>query len=176
MITDKFLTEMPFSDIAEIEILDDNERNNADNYVYNMTMNNDCLMELDADHNTLENCTVKKCSNYDTSLEFNKTFVSQNNISILHLNICSSQHKLTHLTYYLENLNVNFSFIGISETWATHVNSHILNIPRYHHEQCIRSNNKKGGGTSLYINKDIQYKHRNDLSLKKTNMNQYLLK
>ena len=26
---------------------------------------------------------------------------------------------------------------------------------------------KKGGGTSLYINKDIQYKHRNDLSLKK---------
>ena len=59
MITDKFLTEMPFSDIAEIEILDDNERNNADNYVYNMTTNNDCLMELDADHNTLENCTVK---------------------------------------------------------------------------------------------------------------------
>ena len=123
-------------------------------------------MELDADHNTLENCTVKKCSNYDTSLEFNKTFVSQNNISILHLNICSSQHKLTDQAYYLENLNVTFSFIGISETWATHVNSHILNIPRYHHEQCIRSNNKKGRGTSLYINKDIQCKHRNDLSLK----------
>ena len=168
MITDKFLTEMPFSDIAEIEILDDNERNNADNYVYNMTTNNDCLMELDADHNTLENCTVKKCSNNDTSLEFNKTFVSQNNISILHLNICSSQHKLTDLTYYLENLNVTFSFIGISETWATHVNSHILKIPRYHHEQCIRSNNKKGGGTSLYIIKDIQYKHRNYLLFKKT--------
>ena len=36
--------------------------------------NNDCLMELDADHNTFENCTVKQCSNYDTSLEFNKTF------------------------------------------------------------------------------------------------------
>ena len=60
MITDRFLTEMPFSDIAEIEILDDNERNNADNYVYNMTTNNDCLMELDADQNTFENCTVKK--------------------------------------------------------------------------------------------------------------------
>ena len=55
MITDKFLT-----DIAVMVILDDNERNNADNCVYNMTTNNDCLMELDADHNTLENCTVKK--------------------------------------------------------------------------------------------------------------------
>ena len=54
---------MPFSDIAAIEILDDNEQNNADSYVYNMTTNNDCLMELDADLNTLENCTVKKYSN-----------------------------------------------------------------------------------------------------------------
>ena len=44
MITDKFLTEMPFIDIAGIEILDNNEQNNADNYVYNMTTNNDFLM------------------------------------------------------------------------------------------------------------------------------------
>ena len=135
MITDTFLTEIPFSDITGIEI----SRNNANNYVYNMTTNNDCLVELDADHNTLEHCTVNKCSNYDTSLEFNKTFVSQNNTSILR----SSQYKLTYPTYYLEHLNIPFSFIGISETWATHVNSHILNIPIYHHEQCIRPNNKK---------------------------------
>ena len=50
---------MPFSDIAGIEILDNDERNNADNYVYNITTNNDYFMELYADHNTLENCTVK---------------------------------------------------------------------------------------------------------------------
>ena len=31
----------------------------------------------------------------------------------------------------------------------------------------MRSNNKKGGETSLYINKDIQYKNRNDLSFPK---------
>ena len=37
MITDTFLTEMPVSDIAGIKILDNNERNNADNYIYNMT-------------------------------------------------------------------------------------------------------------------------------------------
>ena len=44
MITDKVLTEMPFGDVARIEILDNNERNNADNDVYNMSTNNDCLM------------------------------------------------------------------------------------------------------------------------------------
>ena len=115
MITDKFLDEMPFRDVTEIMILD-NEQNNANNYMYNMSTNNDCLVALDPDHNILENSTVKKCSKYDTSLEFNKTFSSENNIYILHLNICSSQRKLTDLTYYLENLNATFSFIGISET------------------------------------------------------------
>ena len=59
MITDRFLTEMPFSDVAEIEILYNNERNNAYHYVYDMFTNNDCLMALDPDHNTFENCTVK---------------------------------------------------------------------------------------------------------------------
>ena len=60
--------------------------------------------------------------------------------------------------------SATFSFIDISETWATKFNNHILNIPKYHHEQCIQSNNKKGGGTSLYISIDIQYINRNDLS------------
>ena len=105
--------------------------------------------------------------NDDVTCNLNKTFCFISNMSILHLNICSSQHKLTDLSYYLENLNVPFSFIGISETWATKYNNHILNIPTYHPEQCVRSNNKKGGGTSVYINKDIQYKNRNDLSFPK---------
>ena len=176
MITDKLHTEMPFSDVADIATLD-NERGNTINFLNNnMSTNNDCLVELDPDHNTLDNCTVKKCSNYDTSIEFNKTFCSQNNIYILHLNICCSQHKLTDLTYYLDNLNIIPSFIGISETWATKFNYHVLNIPGYLHEQCIRSNNRKGGGTSIYIHKDIQYKNRNDISLPKNTMSQYLLK
>ena len=39
MTTDKFLTEMPFSDMAGIEILYSNELHNADNDVFNMTTN-----------------------------------------------------------------------------------------------------------------------------------------
>ena len=70
--------------------------------------------------------------------------------------------------YYVNNLNIKFSFIGISETWANKFNDHILNIQNYNHEQCIRSNKKKGGGTSLYIHNDIQYMTRVDLSLPKT--------
>ena len=91
----------------------------------------------------------------------------QDNIAILHTNIRSSEHKLNNFMYYVNNLNIKFSFIGISETWATKHNGHLLNTSNYNHEQCIRSNKKSGGGTSLSINNDIPYKTRLDLSLPK---------
>ena len=49
----------------------------------------------------------------------------------------------------LENLKFNFSFIGVSETWATIMNQDVLNITNYNHEQCIRNKKRNGGGTSL---------------------------
>ena len=71
-----------------------------------------------------------------------------------------------HFMYYVNNLNIKFSFICISETWANKHNDNLLNISNYNHEQCIRSN-KRGGGTSLYIHNDIQYTTRPDLCLPK---------
>ena len=52
--------------------------------------------------------------------------------------------KIKDFIYYIDNLNITFSFIGLSET----CNQDLLDIPDYSHEQCIRSNSKKGGGTS----------------------------
>ena len=166
MITDELITELPFRDVAEIEPLQKNDSYN--DIPSKMSTNNDFLIEIDPDHNTSPNGVEKQCQNYDTSLEFNKAMHSQHNISLLHTNICSSEHKLNDFMYYVNNLNIQFSFIGISETWANKFNDHILNIHNYNHEQCIRSNKKKGGGTSLYIHNDIQYKTRLDLSLPKT--------
>ena len=40
------------------------------------------------------------------------------------------------------------------------------NISNCNHEQCIRSNKIKGGGTHLYIHNAIQYKKIIDLSQK----------
>ena len=71
-----------------------------------------------------------------------------------------------------------FTFIGLSETWASKVNHDLLEIPAYTHEQCLHTNKKKGGGTSLYIHNTIQYQRRGDLAFQhlKNNMKQYLLK
>ena len=56
--------------------------------------------------------------------------------------------------YYIDNWDTTFHFIGISDN-----NKDMLSISVYSHEQCIRSNHKKGGGTS-----QIQYKTRDDLA------------
>ena len=64
-------------------------------------------------------------------------------------------------------MNITFSFIGLSETWASECNQDPLGITDYSHEQCISSNNKKGGGTSLYIHNSIQYRRTGDLALPK---------
>ena len=91
--------------------------------------------------------------------------VQDPHIAITHMNICSSINKLRDLEYMLQNLKLNVYFIGLSETWATTMNQDILNIKCYNHEQCLKNNKKKGGGTSLYIHNSIHYRPRPDLSL-----------
>ena len=71
--------------------------------------------------------------------------------------------KLGDFTYYLDNLDMPFTFIGVCETWATPLNKDVLNIPWYKHEHYIRSN-ERGGGVSIYILNTIPYKTRNKLS------------
>ena len=46
--------------------------------------------------------------------------------------------------YYKNNLDTTFHFIGFIETWVTDSNKDLLNISGYSHEQCIRTNHKKG--------------------------------
>ena len=160
---------LPFVSVADISLDTNNNMRNCmeDNSHDKTTSNNDFLLNIDPDHNITRDGLTKQCRNYDTSSDFNNICGTLNNISMLHANICSSAKKITDFKYYLDNLKLNFSFIGFSETWATLSNKDTLNIPGYRHEQCIRSNKKKGGGTSLYIHNTIQYKIRKDLTLDK---------
>ena len=149
---------LPFANLPEKIMLDD-QQNNDDKTNYLHSTNNDMLADIDPDINNMNpNGLQKHCRYYDTSLEFNKTVDYVNNISILHTNICSSINKLNDFMYYIDNLDTTFHFIGLSETWATDNNKDLLSILRYSHEQCIRSNHKRGGGTSLYIHNKYSIK------------------
>ena len=65
-------------------------------------------------------------------------------------------------------MDINFSIIGLSETWGTPQHIDMQTIPGYIHYYCTRAKNKRGGGTSLYIKSSIPFKSRSDLEFKKT--------
>ena len=65
-------------------------------------------------------------------------------------------------------MDINFSIIGLSETWGKPQHIDMQTIPGYIHYYCTRAKNKRGGGTSLYIKSSIPFKSRSDLEFKKT--------
>lgn len=64
-------------------------------------------------------------------------------------------------------MNLDFSVIGISETWLNDKNSNTdyINIEGYNFIHKSRDN-KSGGGVGLFIRNDTNYKLRNDLSIR----------
>ena len=77
----------------------------------------------------------------------------------------------------LEKLKFNFSFIGLSETWATIMNQYVLNITNYNHEQCIRTKKRKVGGQAFIYTIVYSTKREKTYHLQKyIYMNQHLSK
>ena len=84
-------------------------------------------------------------------------------MSLLHLNIRSLSHNLNSLTDLLSSLNIKFSFIGIYETWLSE-SSNSTDIEGYKflhkHKQ-----NRAGGGVAQFVSNDLEFKHREDMSI-----------
>ena len=80
----------------------------------------------------------------------------------------TSKHKehKEKLWNFLSILNYNFSIICFSETWLDETNNENSNyeLPGYYSIHQIR-NNRKGGGVSIYINKALNFKTKDDLSI-----------
>ena len=86
-----------------------------------------------------------------------------NRSSFMHVNARSLQCNLSGLTNLLVNLNLRFSFIGITETWLQD-SSHNSNISGYRfiHKHRI---NTSGAGVGLYLADSLEFKWRSDISL-----------
>ena len=67
---------------------------------------------------------------------------------------------------FLSNLNFSFTIICFSETWLndSNVDNSNYELPNYVSVHQIR-NHYKGGGVSVYIHKNFEFKIRNDLSI-----------
>ena len=80
-----------------------------------------------------------------------------------HLNIRNLPEHFIEFTTYIDNLNIDFKIIALSETWLKP--HHIDNIiPIYNIENELRIK-RRGGGVSLYIHNSLQYKVRNNFKI-----------
>ena len=152
-------------------INDNNVINDNEFYVRNYY---DYLEKIDPDVSLLDSASLRKC-NYYSQPEFNEKFNNTNDLSILHTNIRSSKKNIKQFLWYVNNLNVTFSFIGLSEVWGGH--NHTIetqSIPGYTHTYDVRTK-RNGGGVSLYIKKHIRFIERQDLKFDKEQFESVLI-
>ena len=102
---------LPFSHVNDrimASIVDDNH-----NQVEHITSsNNDILAEIDLDVQIIKLAIMNQCKQYNFA-EFNNAFTNQQNISMIHLNIRSSQKNLMDFVCNLDNLKVLESYFSI---------------------------------------------------------------
>lgn len=126
-----------------------------------LTLSNDVDPDLHFYGNLNSNC------DYFTEAQFNEKVKSESHgasapqFSILHLNIRSLEHNLSNLTDLLNNVDIKFSVIGITETWLRDL-VHLVDLNGFNFFHKHRSG-RVGGGVGLYLSNNFTAKSRDDL-------------
>lgn len=81
----------------------------------------------------------------------------------MHVNACSINHNLPYLTDLLSTIELDFTVIGISETWLQN-NKDPIPIQGYDFVHKCRSD-KPGGGVGMFVNNEIDFKLRHDIGI-----------
>ena len=99
----------------------------------------------------------------DDNLDEMSKSISDDNLSMLNVNIRSICKNLDSLKDYLHCCNIRFNVIGIAETWLNDKPHDYFQLNGYNLEIHNRDNNR-GGGVCLYVDEKINYSVRHDLN------------
>ena len=175
--------ELPFINIEDFSLTQSNVLNDIRLHSPNaLTFNpsiaakkNTNAIDNEIDPDTNCHFTYNSSSNFYSVSEFNFKIdslnLSGNELSLLHLNIRSIRHKLDAFINFLNSLKHTFSIIALTETWLTDSESNNLySIPGYTAVYQNRKN-KVGGGICLFIDQNLTFEYKNDLSVMSENKN-----
>ena len=87
----------------------------------------------------------------------------ERSFSLCHINVRSLQQNFSSMQAFLDNLNINFTILGITETWLTDINCDLYNISNYSLVEKHRTT-RSGGGVGIYIPENVEYKYRRDIT------------
>lgn len=102
------------------------------------------------------------CNYYDI-VSYNK-MSSEHILSLFHHNSRSLNKNLDDITTFTSLLKEDFSVIGFTETWLTADISPLIHINNYTLVERHRPE-RRGGGVCLFVNNDLNFKLRNDISI-----------
>ena len=142
-----------------------------------LELNNDdiysplCDVDPDANYFNELNAHISQNCNYYYEHSFStiiqtrfKNMIDLNVFSLCHINIRSMKANLTSFEICLQNLEFEFSVIGITETWLTDSNSDLYNINGFNFVETHRTG-RSGGGVGIFLRNNILYQIRSDLTL-----------
>ena len=113
---------------------------------------------------------IINCSNYDINEinQINDVDKKKSFFSFLHMNISSLPYHFEELEELLNEINIKFSVIGISESKLRANLNPLSNttLKNYNIEHTTTESEK--GGTLLHISSELNYKVRSDLKMYKT--------
>ena len=121
--------------------------------------------DLDPDTNFTQLQNLNDMSQYIEEGALNSFIQNPGNASFTCLHINSRSLKKNHnsVTNLISRLSKQVSVIAISETWLMPSHENLFQINGYNFV-CKSRNAKIGGGVGLYLDCDLNFSNRNDLS------------
>ena len=167
---DNDIQHLPFNKVNTVEInnlycniecFDINELNGKDDYDdINDKFDHTFFSKIYPDINILD---TMECLYYNES-SFNEVFKHTDNLSFIHINICSIPKNFQYFDLFLNNLKHKFPIICCSESWFKASSKDRYTPKHFSHVYDFRPK-KRGGGTSIFIKNGIEYESRDDLKL-----------
>ena len=122
--------------------------------------------DIDPDVNFINSISLYQNScDYHLEKSFNELLDNHNiRFSLCHLNIRSIKQNVTKFETFLEMLNLEFTIIGLTETWLHDHDCNLYSLNGYH----IAENHREscnGGGVAVCIKDCISFTKRCDLSV-----------
>ena len=115
------------------------------------------------DYHLVSHCNYYMDNHFTSAIKNKFGNVSLHDMfSLCHINIRSLKANLPAFELCLGHLEMEFSVIGMSETWLQDCNCNLYNVAGYNLIENHRST-KKGGGVAIFLKRGISYQNRNDL-------------
>lgn len=130
-------------------------KNGLETFDYDEHKSQDIENDIDPENNFFININNNCC--YYTEDQYNRSFKSDNTISIIHFNSRSLYANFQNIKEYLSHFKKTFNVIAISETWISPEKGLDFHLDGYDLTYMNRKN-KTGGGVALFVDKCFGFK------------------